>query len=156
MMKRLCSNHTLRMWLVPTVLLAASLVMGCKLFKKDESIVPVYPWFASIRETVLENIDDPGRARSALCVIDRAELDILEAVGQSEAHTTELASMYNDYDATREDFKTVFDRIDKTAEETQRNIQKHHNNLVAVIEPGEWASIMSRSDSLFFLYVDID
>ena len=156
MLRRSFTDPPVCLWTAVALILGMFSLPGCRLFEKEDSHVPAHPFFAAIRETVMDCVKEPARARSALAVIDRTELDILEAVDKTAAYQDELQQLHADYDAQRADFTALFDKIDKTNRDIHHKITKHHDDLIAVTKPEEWKAIMDKDDALFILYAEMD
>ena len=128
-------------WLAVLVLMASTLALiDCASMSGKESAAPTADWFHSLRDSVLDNVNDEDRARKAIALINQADQAVLQYVSEAEENASRLRALHADYDATREDFAAAFADVDASNRSIKKLLLGLRSDLVAVVEPDEWKS----------------
>ncbi len=147
MMNTRVSYKPVMKWLSVLLLLALALILfSCSSMSGKEPVAPTADWFHSLRESVLDNVHDKERAKKAIALINQADLAMLQYVSEAEENALRLQKLQADYDATREDFASAFDKADASNRSAREMLHSFRSDLKAVIEPDEWQAFeLSRS-----------
>ena len=128
-------------WLAVLLLMASTLALiDCASMSGKESAAPTADWFHSLRDSVLDNVNDEDRARKAIALINQADQAVLQYVSEAEENASWLRALHADYDATREDFAAAFADVDASNRSIKKLLLGLRSDLVAVVEPDEWKS----------------
>ena len=128
-------------WLTVLLLMASTLALiDCASMSGKESAAPTADWFHSLRDSVLDNVNDEDRARKAIALINQADQAVLQYVSEAEENASRLRALHADYDATREDFAAAFADVDASNRSIKKLLLGLRSDLVAVVEPDEWKS----------------
>ena len=144
-------SRVLRSWLGLLLLAATSLTLVNCASTSEQASVPTSRWFHSLRESVFEHVEDAGRARKALAVIDRADLEVLSFLDEAERQARTIKALNADYHASRADFEAAFAKSDASRHAVLDTVLDSLDELRDLVEPEEW-SAFEFSESLIDAY----
>ena len=102
--------------------------------------------FDDLRAQVRVVITDEQREDQAIAMVGELQVTF-EAIIKRRLRRAEQANALNaNYDATRADFRELYDDIKTEAETNQQELSRIHRNLVNVTSDQEWAQL-SKSHS---------
>ena len=132
------ANMPVKKLLAVLLLIGSALVLvDCTSISSKESAAPTADWFHSLRDSVLDNVKDKERARKAISLINQADQAVLQYASEAEENAIRLRALNADYDATREDFASVFADVDASNRSVKKLLLGLRGDLV-VVEPEEW------------------
>jgi len=102
--------------------------------------------FEDLRSEIRAVIDDPAREGEAIVLVNELSEDLnalRETIAKRRQRVRELNA---DYDTTRADFETFFDRVDRQIRWNKRQVSEKHLEFLAIMTPAE-RSAMAKTHS---------
>jgi len=127
-----------------TVFLFAVIAISCAGCASKDDLSPVEAQrqaFEDLRSEIREVIDEPARESEALALVDALSEDfhaLREKISERRQRARELNA---DYDSTRADFESFFDRVDEEIKSNKRRVSEKQRALFAVTTPNERSAI---------------
>jgi len=97
--------------------------------------------FEDLRSEIRAVIDDPAREGEAIVLVNELSEDLnalRETIAKRRQRVRELNA---DYDTTRADFETFFDRVDRQIRWNKRQVSEKHLEFLAIMTPAERSAI---------------
>ena len=97
--------------------------------------------FEDLRSEIRAVIDDPAREGEAIVLVNELSEDLnalRETIAKRRQRVRELNA---DYDTTRADFETFFDRVDRQIRWNKRQVSEKHLEYLAIMTPAERSAI---------------
>ena len=97
--------------------------------------------FEDLRSEIREVIEEPARASEAIALVN-ALSDELSALRRDVADRKHRARQLNaDYDASRADFETLAEQLDRERRSNRQRVLDEHRALLTIMAPEEWTAI---------------
>ena len=97
--------------------------------------------FEDLRDEVREVISDPARETEVIALVNALAEDFSALRDKIAERNRQVGQLNANYDATRAEFETFFDRIDSEIRSSQQRATKSHRALLAATTPEEWSAI---------------
>jgi len=114
---------------------------GCSHKPKPSTIEVAKRTLDEVRAAVRDEIKDPAKAAEAVGLVDQFEQLVNEGNGARMAHEAVLRSLNANYDATEEDFKTLFREFNAKKNSRQDRIIKILMKARALTTDEEWKAL---------------
>lgn len=141
---RLCKP--IRLAALLPVLVFTFLVSGCS---GKDAVAPVViskEAFDDFREAITDTIEDPERQKTVLLLVDDYESDYATFLGAVDTQRTELRRLNADYDASREQFQSYFDKYNADIRSARKEATKSRTAFIESTTAEEWDAL-GKADS---------
>jgi hypothetical protein len=98
------------------------LLSGCSHQPKPSAVESAKGLFDELRMAVGKEVKDPARSSQLVQLVGELEQAMIEARDARKTHDARLRSLNANYDATEEDFRTLFREFDEKKKERQDRI----------------------------------
>ena len=102
--------------------------------------------FDDFRETVIEVIEDPERQATVLLLVEDYESDYANLMSAVKTQRTELRRLNADYDATREQFQSYYDKYMSDIQSARKDATESRTAFVNSTTTEEWDAL-SKAES---------
>lgn len=102
--------------------------------------------FDDFREAIVEVIEDPERQATVLLLVDDYESDYANLMSAVKTQRTELRRLNADYDATREQFQSYYDKYMADIRSARKDATESRAAFVNSTTAEEWDAL-SKADS---------
>jgi hypothetical protein len=152
MTKRIPRRLSVRLCLIALICFWLLMLTACSHLKSTQPSVSTQPWFASLREGVVMNVEDTDRAQRLLVLINRMETSVMKSSAELAAHQNQLQKLNMDYDAKREDIENAYAQIVADTKAVTRKLRGYAQEMKAEVSQEEWEKIFDNDHSLFEMY----
>lgn len=102
--------------------------------------------FDDFREAIIEVVQDPERQARVLSLVDDYESDYESFLAAVTTQRTELRRLNSDYDATREQFQSYFDKYNADIRSSRKKASESRAAFVNSTTAEEWDAL-GKADS---------
>ncbi|MBW2634088.1 MAG: hypothetical protein JRE14_08195 [Deltaproteobacteria bacterium] len=140
-------------WLTLAVLIIFSsflILDGCTK-KEKRTTIPGEEWAEELRVRVERHIDDPGKKRVLMELVDQ-DVNLLKELSQQiKLYNNQLVAVDRNYNSTLEDFKKVFTEFNETRYRMRSDALDIRLKMKDLCSPEEWKGLsrIRTKDSLF-------
>jgi type IV pilus biogenesis protein CpaD/CtpE len=143
------TDHTLKRRLGQCLLLSLWILISLGCAHRQKPSIATYPWFASLRENVVMTVQETDRARDLLILVDDFEQVLMLSTAAAEGHREELKALNADYDATREDFLALREKINTNNLAANLEVAEFRREMKIILASEEWEKIIAKQKTLF-------
>jgi len=124
-------------WLLPLVIL----LMSCSHEPKPSAQVTAKGAFDELRIAVRAEIEDTNRVNKVAVMVDQLEQFMTEAAEARKAHSARIFALNTNYDATEDDFRSLFKDFNAKRDARQERILAFDQRARALTTEKEWKAI---------------
>ena len=120
-------------------------IIGCAGKKPQSAEEKVQANSVELRKTLKDTVKDTGRLQQMLAISDRAAAD-LEADAADVAELLKEQDRLNaDYNASREEFRQLGDRLEAMRKKSRSTFMKAHHAIAQLATDDEWKKIAAHN-----------
>ena len=97
--------------------------------------------FDDLRTQLQEIIDDAGRERAAIDVVNTLESDLAALRASIDRRKASLRQLNANYDTTRSEFETFLAGVEAEVQENRRRVSETHQALINVVTADELSAV---------------